>query len=73
MIIRVENKYIVHREISEYKFREILEYFCMDIENEKIAKLTEISEQSLCKIFKEIRILMANEWKKFLNYLAKPC
>ena len=60
-MLSMKNKYIVRSRISEAKFREILKYFCTDIEAAKIAKFTKISEVSLCKIFKQIRILMATE------------
>ena len=33
----------------------------MDIESSKISKITNISEVTLCKIFKQIRILIAKE------------
>ena len=64
MIYTMKNKYIVRSRISEAKFREILKYFCMDIEAVKIAKLTGISEKTLSKYFTEIRVLMANECEK---------
>ena len=55
-MLSMKNKYIVRSRISKAKFREILKYFCIDIEATKIAKFTKISEVSLCKIFKQIRI-----------------
>ena len=64
MIHTMKNKYIIRSRISEKKFREILKYFCFDIEASKIAKITQISEQTLCKIFKQIRILIAQECEK---------
>ena len=36
----------------------------LDIESSKIAKITHISEQTLCKLFKQIRILIAQECEK---------
>ena len=57
----VKNKYIIRSRISEAKFREILKYFTEDIEASKISNLTKISKVSLCRIFREIRILMAKE------------
>ena len=36
----------------------------LDLEAKKIAELCQISQQSLCKIFKEIRILIAKECEK---------
>ena len=41
-----------------------MKYFCLDLEAKKIAELCQISEQSLCKIFKQIRILIAKECEK---------
>ena len=74
-MLSMKNKYIVRSRISEAKFREILKYFCTDIEAAKIAKFTKISEVSLCKIFKQIRILMATECEKiskFSGEISKP-
>lgn len=67
-MLSMKNKYIVRSRISEAKFREILKYFCTDIEATKIAKFTKISEVSLCKIFKQIRILMATECEKISKF-----
>ena len=67
-MLSMKNKYIVRSRISEAKFREILKYFCTDIEAAKIAKFTKISEVSLCKIFKQIRILMATECEKISKF-----
>ena len=64
MITPMKNKYIVRSRITEKKFRSILLYFCMDIESSKISKITQISEGTLCKIFKHIRILMLKECEK---------
>ena len=64
MITPMKNKYIVRSRISEKKFREILRYFALDLEAKKIAEICKISQQSLCKIFKEIRILIAKECEK---------
>ena len=61
----MKNKYIIRSRISEAKFREILKYFAEDIEASKISNLTKISEVTLCKIFREIRILMSKECEKF--------
>ena len=57
----MKNKYMIRSRISEKKFREILKYFALDLEAKKIAELCQISEQSLCKIFKKIRILITKE------------
>ena len=61
MIHTMKNKYIIRSRISEAKTREILKYFCIDIEAVKIAKLSNISRQNVNKIFKQIRILIAKE------------
>ena len=57
----MKNKYIIRSRISEAKFREILKYFTEDIEALKISNLTKILEATICKIFREIRILMSKE------------
>ena len=70
----VKNKYIIRSWISEKKFREILKYFSEDIEVSKISNLTKISEVTLCKIFRGIRILMSKECEKskFSGEISKP-
>ena len=71
----MNNKYIIRSRISEAKFREILKYFAEDIEASKISNLTKISEVTLCKIFREIRILMSKECEKiskFSGEISKP-
>ena len=68
-IAKLKDKYIVHLGISEAKFREILKHFAEDIEASKISNLTKISEATLCKIFREIRILMSQECEK----ISKIC
>ena len=64
----MKNRYIVHSRISEAKFREILKYFAEDIEALKISNLTKISKATLCKIFREIRILMSKECEKISKF-----
>ena len=64
MITPMKNKYIIRSRISEAKTREILKLFCLDIEAVKIAKLSNISRQSVNKIIKQIRILIAKECEK---------
>ena len=64
----MKNKYIIRSRISEKKFREILKYFAEDIEASKISNLTKISEVTLCKIFREIRILMSKECEKISKF-----
>ena len=67
----MKNRYIVRSRISEKKFREILKYFAEDIEVSKISNLTKISEVTLCKIFREIRILMSKECEKISKFSGK--
>ena len=64
----MKNKYIIRSRISEKKFREILKYFAEDIEASKISNLTKISEATLCKIFREIRILMSKECENISKF-----
>lgn len=61
MIPPMKNKYIYRSRISEKKFREILDYFCLDIEATKISKLSGISRNAINRILKQIRILIAKE------------
>ena len=68
MILSMKNKYIYRSRISEKKFRKILKYFTEDIEASKISNLTKISEVTLCKIFREIRILMFKECEKISKF-----
>ena len=67
-MLSMKNKYIIRSRISEKKFREILKYFAEDIEASKISNLTKISEATLCKIFREIRILMSKECEKISKF-----
>mgnify|MGYP001680129773 FL=1 len=64
----MKNKYIIHFRISEKKFREIIWYFWADIEAVKIARFTKISEKTINKITKNIRILMAKECEKISKF-----
>ena len=64
MMHTMKNKYIIRSRISEAKTREILKLFCLDIEASKIAKLSNISRQSVNKIINQIRILIAKECEK---------
>ena len=64
MMHTMKNKYIIRSRISEEKTREILKLFCLDIEASKIAKLSNISRQSVNKIINQIRILIAKECEK---------
>ena len=66
--MRLKNKYIIRSRISQKKFREILKYFAEDIEASKISNSTKISEATLCKIFRETRILMSKECEKISKF-----
>ena len=68
MILSMKNKHIIHFQISEKKFREILKYFTEDIEATKIANLTRISRISINKILKNIRVLMSKECEKIFKF-----
>ena len=57
--------------ISEAKFREILKYSAEDIEASKISNFTKILEATLCKIFREIRILMSKEREKISKFAVR--
>ena len=70
-IAKLKNKYIVRSRISEKKFRKILKYFAENIEASKISNLTKISEATLCKIFREIRIIMSKEREKISKFLGE--
>lgn len=67
----MKNSYIVRSRISEAKFIEILKYFTEDMEASKILNLTKISEVMLCKIFREIRILMSQECEKISKFSSE--
>ncbi len=45
-------------------FREILKYFCFDLEAKKIAEICKISRVCVNRILREIRILIAKECEK---------
>jgi transposase len=53
------NKYIIRSRISEKKFREIVRFFCLDLEAKKISEISGISRNSVNKIIKAIRVRIA--------------
>lgn len=61
MITSMKNKYIYRSRISEKKFREILKLFCLDLEAKKVAEISKISQKTIDKIFKQLRLLMLKE------------
>ena len=62
------NKYVIRSRISEKKFREILRFFCLDIEAKKISEISGVSRNSVNKIIKAIRVRIA-EICEYLNPL----
>jgi transposase-like protein len=60
-IMSRKNKYCQRSRISEWKFREIIRYFAMDIEASKIAALTGVSRNTVNKILTALRIRMV-QW-----------
>lgn len=55
----MSNKYIKHSHLSECQTREMLRYFCVDIEASKIAALTGISRQAVNRFLKALRECIA--------------
>jgi len=55
----MKNKYCNRSRISEKKFREIIKYFSLDLEAEKISKLSGISRPTINKILTKIREKLA--------------
>ena len=51
----MRNKYIIRTRISEPKFREIIRYFSLDIEANKIAELTHVSRPCINRLLKGVR------------------
>ena len=45
------NEHFIGSHISERKFRQIVRFFCLDTEAKKTAELTDISRQSINKIY----------------------
>ena len=55
----MKNKYCNRSRISEAKFREIIKYFSLDLEADKISKLSGISRPTINKILTKIREKLA--------------
>ena len=51
----IKNKYVKNSKISEAKFREIIKYFALDLEANKIAILTKISRKTINEYLLHIR------------------
>ena len=58
LIFTMKNPFIIRSRISTKKFRQILQFFSLDLEATKIAKLTKISRQTINKILDKIRVLI---------------
>lgn len=54
-----KNKYINRSRISEAKFREIVKYFSLDLEAQKIASLTQLNRNTINRYLNLIRIRIA--------------
>ena len=59
-----ENRYFIRSRISEAKFRRIIRLFALDLEATKIAVLSGISRNSINKILKAVRKIIAQECEK---------
>ena len=59
-----KNKYIRRSKISEAKFREIIQYFAIDLSASQIAILTKISRPTINKILQKIREKIAEKCEK---------
>jgi len=57
----MKNKYIIRSRISEKKFRQIMHFFCHDIEAKKVAEMTHVSRPTINKIFDKIRERIAED------------
>ena len=55
-----KNKYVKNSKISEGKFREIIKYFALDLEANKISILTKISRKTINKYLLNIRARIAD-------------
>jgi hypothetical protein len=64
----MQNKYINRSHVSEKKFREILKYFCCDETANKIAIYTNISRNTVNKIFDKF----AKEYFLYLLITTAP-
>ena len=54
-----EKKYINRSHVSEKKFRLIIKYFSLDLNTVQIAKLTELSRQSINKHWRAVSKIIA--------------
>ncbi len=65
----MKNKYINHAKISEAKFRQILNLFCIDIEASKVAEIFQVSRPTINKFFYFLEKEF-NQYKGTLWFLA---
>jgi len=49
--MKPKNKYLYHSKISEYKFRQIVKYFCLDIDATKTATQTGLTRKTITSLF----------------------
>ena len=61
--MNMKNKYCNRSRISEKKFREIIKYFSLDLEADKISKLSGVSRPTINKLLVKIR-------EKILDFCA---
>jgi transposase len=54
--MKVKNKYVIRSRISEKKFREIINYFSIDLNTVQIKELTGLSRQTINKYLTAIRL-----------------
>lgn len=70
-ITKLKNKHIVYSRISEANFWEILKYCIENIEASKITNLAKNSKATLCKIYRNLKILMYKEHEKISKFSGK--
>lgn len=51
----MNNKYFYGSHLTERKFRQIIQLFCIDMEAKKVAEITGVSRQSINRIFHATR------------------
>lgn len=59
--MKPKNRYTIGARITTEKFREILQYFCLDIEATKIAKLARVNRNTVNRYLRLIRERIADE------------
>lgn len=55
----ITNKYVKRAKISEVKFRQILNLFCLDLNAKQITNLTRLNRNTINRYLKEIRIRLS--------------